>query len=200
MDAIARSMFPVEAREDQLAARCRSGDMEALEELYRRWDRPIFRYAYGMLAHVDEADDAKQETFLRAFRSVQSFDGRCALHTWLFGICSNVCKDRLKQRSRRPELSLERPGLAEGPLQVVSDPAGSVIAQAEFDLIMRALYDLPDAQREILLLREVEGLTYVEIRDVFRCSIASVKLRLFRARQQWRRRYQAIMMSLEGDA
>src|SRR5258708_2145704 len=101
-DAIAGEMSGLAMREDGLVSRCRAGDLEAFEQVYARWERPILRHAYGMLQNADDADDVKQETFLRAFRSFSSFDGRCALHTWLFGICANLCKDRIKQRSRRP--------------------------------------------------------------------------------------------------
>src|SRR5689334_23138732 len=97
-NAVAREMATIRAEEDHLAAQCRRGDVEAFEEVYRRWERPIYRFAYGMLSNADEADDVKQETFLKAFRSFDRFDGRCAIHTWLFGICVNLCKDRAKAR------------------------------------------------------------------------------------------------------
>lgn len=190
MEAIAREMSSIGAQEDRLLARCRAGDVDAFGEVYARWERPLFRYAYWMMGDADEADDVKQETFLRAFRSFGSFDGRCAVHTWLFGICANICKDKMKQRSRRPEAPLtDAITMADGP---EGDPMHTVMAGADQELILKALADLPPAQRELLLLREVEGLSYEEIRAVFRCSLASVKLRLFRARQQWRKRYKLI--------
>jgi RNA polymerase sigma-70 factor, ECF subfamily len=196
-NAVAREMATIKAQEDPLAARCRAGDLDAFEEVYRRWERPIYRYAWGVLADADEADDVKQETFLKAFRSFHAFDGRCAIHTWLFGICVNLCKDRIKRRSRRPEIEMDDETLANIPGGPGSDPAHAIMAGNEQALVMKALAVLPEKQRELLLLREVQGLSYQEIQAVFRCSLASVKLRLFRARQQWRRSYQALCE--EGD-
>lgn len=190
-------MFRTAEPDDGLVARCRNGDVEALEEVYARWERPIFRHAYGMMRNADEADDVKQETFVRAFRAIGGFDGRCVLHSWLFGICANICRDRLKQKQRRPTVSLDVAALIacdDGPS---GDPMRALMADSEHETILRAMAELPVAHRELLLLREVEGLSYEEIRDVLRCSLASVKLRLFRARQQWKKRYLAL--TAEGE-
>jgi RNA polymerase sigma-70 factor, ECF subfamily len=198
VNAVARKMSSLGVHEDRLEARCRAGDLEAFEEVYTRWERPILRYAYGMLNCADDADDVKQETFLKAFRCIHSFDSRCAIHTWLFRICANLCKDRLKQRGRRPQVSLEQVSSAAIPPGPDTDPLRRILADAEHDLVLRALQDLPTGHRELLLLREVQGMSYDEIKDVFGCSLASVKLRLFRARQQWRRRYH--QLNGEGEA
>jgi RNA polymerase sigma-70 factor, ECF subfamily len=195
-ETIAVEMSSVGTDEDRLIARCRTGDLAAFEEVYTRWERPIFRHAYCMLRDAPEIDpdDVKQETFLKAFRSFGGFDGRCALRTWLVSICANVCRDRLKQRSRRPEVPLDQDAIMQSGQ---CDPIAAMLADADHEMILEALSALPVHHRQLLLLREVEGLSYEEIRDVLHCSMASVKLRLFRARQQWSKQYRK--MAGEGD-
>src|SRR5690349_17299729 len=84
--------------EQELIARCRAGDLDAFGLIYARHETSVFRYAYHLLGHHDDADDIKQETFLRAYRAIGTFRGDASMHTWLLKICGNLCRDRVRQR------------------------------------------------------------------------------------------------------
>ena len=181
--------------EDGLVARCRTGDLDAFGQVYAEHERHVFRYAYHLLGHRDDADDVKQETFLRAYRAMHSFRSDCALRTWLLRICANLCRDRLKTRDRRKEV-LYDPQMAPEPMfddSTAVDPY-KVLEQAETNLLLRtALRGMPVDQRDIIVLRDMEDLSYEEIADIIGCSRASVKLRLFRARRRLKERVESLM-------
>src|SRR5437660_7998669 len=88
--------------EDGLLARCRAGDLDAFGLIYDEHERHVFRFAYHVLGKHDDADDVKQETFLRAYRALGNFRADCSLRTWLLRICANLCRDRIKSRDRHP--------------------------------------------------------------------------------------------------
>src|SRR5205807_4760918 len=89
--------------EDTVVARCRAGDLDAFGQVYAEHERHVFRYAYHLLGSREDADDVKQETFLRAFRAIAGFRADCSMRTWLLRICGNLCRDRIKSRERHPE-------------------------------------------------------------------------------------------------
>ena len=179
----------VQTPDNVLAARCRAGEADAFAEVYARCERPVFRYAYHVLGCREEADDAKQETFLRAWQSIRGFKGECALHIWLLRICANICRDRIKANRRRPVVQIgdfDDRGLPGAPSE--EDPHAQVVREAETSAVRRAMMALPPTHREIIVLREMEDLSYGEIATALGCSVASVKVRLFRARRLLKQR------------
>ncbi|HLH81228.1 MAG TPA: RNA polymerase sigma factor [Chthonomonas sp.] len=180
--------------EQELAQKCREGNMEAFEELYARCSRAVYRYAYRMLNDADEADDVMQETFVRAFRMLPNFRGECNLLTWLIKIASNLCRDRYKTRMRRREVPFDDQ-LANRPdnSQRGRDPADLVVQQDLQERVRRVLAALPAAHREVIVLRDFEELSYQEIAQILDCSISSIKLRLFRARRAFRERLESLL-------
>ena len=86
---------------DPLIARCRVGDREAFGVLHTQYETPIFRFAYRMLGHREDAGDALQETFLRAWRAFPLFRGDCTVQSWLYRICSNVCRSHIRSCAAR---------------------------------------------------------------------------------------------------
>ncbi len=184
----------VRAPEDRLVERCRAGDVDAFSEVYTRYERQVFRYAYHLLGHRDDADDVKQETFLRAYRAFGSFRSDCSLNTWLLKICGNLCRDRMKMRSRRKEVLYDPQSPEAGSYvdELTLDPYETVERSSEFELAALALRSMPEAQREIIVLYEVEQMSYQQIATVLNCSLASVKLRLFRARKRFRERIESL--------
>ena len=170
--------------DSELVQRCRAGSREAFGELVRRHSPAIIGFAASALSDPSQAEDAAQEIFLKAYRSLGEFRGDSAFLTWLRRIAANHCLDLLRSRGRRPAESLdalvEREGdgfrrlLAQGSLGPRPEDA---------DLVRRALAALPDDHRVILVLREVQGLTYAELTEALECSLDAVKSRLRRARQ-----------------
>src|SRR5438034_8950251 len=98
---IAMHGITMQGTEDQLVARCRSGDLDAFGQIYSKYERQVYRYAYHLLSNRDDADDVKQETFVKAFQAMQGFRSEASLQTWLLKICGNLCRDRIKSWDRR---------------------------------------------------------------------------------------------------
>src|SRR5690348_7965573 len=91
----------------QLIAECRGGDVDAFGRIYTRYERAIYRHAFYLLGQREDADDVKQETFLRAYRSLGSFRNDFNIRSWLYKICSNLCCDLLRRRRTRPQIPME---------------------------------------------------------------------------------------------
>jgi RNA polymerase sigma-70 factor (ECF subfamily) len=181
--------------EDQLVARCRGGDLEAFGQVYALYEKPVFRYAYHLLGSPEDADDVKQETFLKAYRAIASFKGDCRLLTWLLTICGNLCRDHVKRRNRRQEVLYDPREVPENSRGPEHDPGSRIEHEERARVVMGALSGLPADQREVIVLREIEELDYAEIAKVLGCSLASVKLKLFRARRRFKERVQAMLQA-----
>ena len=185
--------------EDQLLTRCRQGDIDALAQLYALYEQPVFRHAYYLLGNRDDAQDVRQETFLRAYRSLPAFNGRCSLKTWLLTICTNLCRDHLRSRRTQREIGYD-PAQAQELFRAASpaaDPATLAERAEVVRLIQAALYALPTPARELIVLRDLENLELDEIALITRCTRLSVPVRLFRARRLLRERVTALLK--EGE-
>ena len=90
-----------------LIAECRAGNLDAFGQIYVRHEQALFRHALYLLGHREDADDVKQETFLRAYRTLGTFRNDYNIRTWLFKICGNLCLDLLRRRQRRPQIPLD---------------------------------------------------------------------------------------------
>lgn len=175
-------MAPEEDRE--LVRRARSGRREAFEELVRRHHLAVLRLCVSLLRDRDKGEDAAQETFLKAYKSLDRFQGDAAFSTWLYRIATNHCLDVLRKESRRRTESWEELYEKEGEAlhRLLASPAASDPLEAA-DLGERVLAQLPEDYRLVLTLREAQGLSYQEISEVMSCSLDSVKARLRRARE-----------------
>lgn len=184
--------------DNQLLARCRAGDTEAFAEIYDRYERTVFRCAYHLLGHYEDAIDIRQETFVRAFLSLADFREDCALLTWLLKICRNLCRDRARSWERRhaalDDLDQEFENQRASPLP---DPATVLVQSESARLVRRALLGMPHAHREVLVLRDVEGLEFGEVANMLGCSRAVLSVRLFRARRMLRERVEALWQARE---
>jgi RNA polymerase sigma-70 factor (ECF subfamily) len=176
------------ADERALIQRCIEGDPSAFEPLVERYRQRVWRLAQQILRDKEEAWDCAQEAFVRAFHSLPSFRGQSAFYTWLFRITVNVATDRQRARGaqarafgaeRVPEEEWRRttPDPASGP-----DAAAAQAEQRE--RIRHALDALPPRARTIIMLSDIEGLSYREIAEVLRCPIGTVMSRLHNARKR----------------
>ena len=179
-------------QDDQaLIQRCQAGDVAAFEPLVEKYRQRVWRIAYQIVRDREEAWDVSQEAFIRAFRSLASFRGQSAFYTWLFRIAVNLATDRVRQRAARGRaFGTER--VAENEWEgALPDAAGDrpdeAAARRETrQRIARTLDDLPQNLRAIIVLSDVEGLSYREIAEVLNIPVGTVMSRLHNARKRFR--------------
>lgn len=177
-----------------LVARLRAGEEAAFEDLVRSAGGRMLAVAQRMLGRDDDAQDAVQEAFLQAFRSLDRFDGRSQLTTWLHRITVNACLMKLRSRRRRPECSIEDllPAFqADGHQRTPSkpwkpEPAAGIQQEEARSLVRDRIAELPEPYRVVLILRDIEELDTDETAAVLGLTTAAVKTRLHRARQALR--------------
>ena len=160
--------------------RLRSGDARAFEELVVRHQHRVFGVALRMLDNAAEAEEIAQETFLRAHRSLAEFRGEAKVSTWLYAIVSRLCLNRLASADRR----VGRPG-DEVLLRVADGEAGpqDTAERGELETALhRAIADLAEERRVVVILRDLEGMAYDEIARALGLELGTVRSRLHRAR------------------
>jgi RNA polymerase sigma-70 factor (ECF subfamily) len=177
---------PVEAPESALVAAARQGEAAAFSALVARYQTPVYNLAYRMLGDPDEAADATQEAFLRAYQALGQYRGG-PFRAWLLRIAANACYDSLRRRQRRPTASLDRlPHEQVAGAQVSPDPEEVVLQREHQALIQRCLLALPPDQRLVVVLADIQGLSYEEIAVVTRSPLGTVRSRLSRGRARLR--------------
>ena len=168
------------ADEAQLVDRLRRGDPRAFEELVIAYQHRVFGVALRMLGSRAEAEEAAQEVFLRAHRAVADFRGDAKLSTWLYAIASRLCMNRLTSGERRL--------LREGEETLARIPSGHAspadeLERSERDAALhRAIAELSDERRMVVVLRDLEGLSYEEIASALGLPVATAKVKVHRAR------------------
>ncbi|MCL6520363.1 MAG: sigma-70 family RNA polymerase sigma factor [Armatimonadetes bacterium] len=188
-----------QAREtdEELMARFQAGDSSAMEELFARFQKPLFNFFFRMVGRRETAEDLVQETFLKVCRFGQTFRGSDAkFTTWLFSIAGNQCRDYLRHRARRPEtmlddnIELNHSDNQIGPYSATGNSSveNHLIRVELRNAIEEAINTLPEKERTAIILREYHDMEYKEIADVLGCPIGSVKVLIFRARQKLKER------------
>ncbi len=179
---------------------------EAFDEFFRAYEGRIFNLVYRLVGNWDDATDLTSETFVRALRSYSRFRREAQPYTWLYRIALNLCKNYFRQqqhRSRVHAFSLDAPAERNGePLpREVEDrgplPQERVEARELESQVMKCLGSLRPEFRVLIVLRDVQGLSYQEIGKVLGCSEKAVKSRLFRARTQLREQLAPYLASRE---
>jgi RNA polymerase sigma-70 factor, ECF subfamily len=168
-----------------LLAGAQAGDERAFRLLVEPYRRPLEVHCYRMLGSPQDAEDVVQETLLRAWRSLERFEGRASLRTWLYRIATNACLDELERRPRQVEPVLPFPDerLEEEEAAGVVDPAARYALRESMELaFLTAIRRLPGRQRAVLILRDVLGWTGPEVADLLESTVTSVNSALQRAR------------------
>jgi RNA polymerase sigma-70 factor, ECF subfamily len=167
-----------------------AGEKESYAFLVQRYQRKVRGYCQSMLGDPVQADEAAQDSFVKAYQSLAKFRGDSAFSTWLYRITTNHCLDLLRKRKRRPTLSWDALMEQEtGFLQKLASTEADAHSSLENrDLAQKILSTLPDDYRTLLTLREAEGLSYEELGKVLHCSVDAVKSRLSRARKAMQER------------
>ncbi|MCG8400549.1 MAG: sigma-70 family RNA polymerase sigma factor [Firmicutes bacterium] len=160
--------------------------MSTMENLYRQYKGPVFRYLYRMSGDYHLAEELTQETFYRVLISLKGFRGESTLSTWLFRIAFNVYTVNLRDLRRRHNLPLDLDIPDDGRS---GDPAHALEDAENHHLIKLALQQLPAGYRTVIVLRAFEGLSFEEISVVLNKSPSTTRVALFRARQKYRQVY-----------
>jgi RNA polymerase sigma-70 factor (ECF subfamily) len=178
---------PQTPADEELVASIRRGETAAFEKLMRRYNQRLFRAARGLLRNDEEAEDVVQDTFVRAYRHLDQFEGRASFATWLTRIAVHEALARLKQARRFESADNDQEGRM---LRVESSRPGpeQETGSAELRSVLRAAVDaLPEELRSVFVMREVEGMSTLEAAEVLQISSEAVRVRLHRARAALRR-------------
>ena len=175
--------------EDRLVARVRDGDGDAFEKLMLENQTKVYNLALRMVGNEEDAFDMSQEAFIKAYNSILCFRGDCRFSVWLYRLTTNVCLDFLRSAGRRSHssLSYEDDGDEEKELEIPDErfsPENEVEKRELREAVNRGLMKLPKDYRAILLLREIDGLSYEEIGQALALEEGTVKSRIFRARKK----------------
>jgi RNA polymerase sigma-70 factor (ECF subfamily) len=172
----------------ELIREAQKGSHRAFEELVRRYSERAYRAAFRVVRDAQIAEDVLQEALLKAYRSLRSFESRSSFYTWLYRITVNLALDRQRRDKRGPTLEWNDEIARDvEPRGVVNAPADPEVASQRVQiraLVAEGIQGLPDGQREVLLLREVEGLSYEEIAQSMEISKGTVMSRLHYARKK----------------
>jgi len=183
--------------EQLLLDRARQGDRHAFDLLVAKYQQRVHRMLSRLLPNPEDAYDIAQETFLRAYQGLGSFQGRSTFYTWLYRIAINAARNHLAMQSRRP-VSLPWPDIPEPfaneeNLRENETPEHALLRDELQEVVIQAFEVLPEEWKTAITLREVEGLSYEEISEAMACPIGTVRSRIFRAREAISQRLQGLL-------
>jgi len=184
-----------------LISQCRAGDQAAFKELVQRYQKRVYGIAFGMLHQSEDAMDVTQEVFIRVHSYLNHFKGASSLYTWLYRIAINLCIDHLRKTGKYQTVDYDDSmgHDHEGdPGELLPSSAdlnpGKILARKELRIMIEnALQGLSPNHRAVLLMREVDGLSYSEMADIMHCSQGTIMSRLFHARRRMQDELSAVM-------
>ncbi len=173
--------------DEELVAAFQRGELDSFDTLILRWDGKIRGAIYRILGSEDEARDLCQEAFLKAYRALPGFKGQARFSSWLYQIALNLCRDRMRRRRGRVFVSLDD---TDRPEHQRADPGPSTLDLVESQDLSRAVSEaiagLPEEQRVVIVLKEYQDLTFLEISETLDVPLSTVKTRLYRGLTQLR--------------
>jgi len=180
-----------ERPDEMLVQETLGGSREAFQCLVERHQSRVFGLVRHYMRNSAEVEDLVQDTFLKAFSRLETFQSQSSFYTWLYRIAKNSVLDHLKRKGRSPVVAMEDPeenlgGVGEGRSTRLPQPDAHLIQSEIGDVTRSVLEELPDIFRDVLILRELEGLSYQEIAETLDVSIGTVESRIFRARAKFK--------------
>ena len=180
--------------DEDLMMKCRKGDTSAFELLVRRYQNPLINYIHRFINDYHRAEDLSQETFLRVFKSANRYQPTASFKSWLYTIATNLCKNEIRNRSRRNTCFFEEL-VEEGEdvyhTEIMQDtrylPDVLLEKKEQRQIIRKTLAQLPDNQRIALTLVTYQDLRYEEVAEILGCSVGAVKALIHRARQKMKK-------------
>ena len=196
-------MNPLHPPDEILVDKSKNGDLNAFEELVRRYEGRVYSMAYRFMGNHADAVDLAQEGFIRLYQNLPGFRGDSSFSTWMYRVVANACRDELRRRQRQRNVSLDEMAESAGgnipvPSMEVS-PEESAERNELQEYVQMCLNSLSEEHRLILIMREMQGLSYEEIADTLDCSLGTVKSRLNRARHALKDRVTMHRELFNGD-
>ncbi len=189
-----------------LVARCKENDLSAFDQIVERYQHKIYGYVKRLVGNETDAEDITQEVFLKALTSLRSFREESSLQTWLFRIATNLCRDMHRRRQREKgwfplwrRVDGEDDSGEENAIEIPDErtnPENLVLSAELNEILLQAIDRLPLAMREVLVLHDMESMSYEEIACALGIPLGTVKSRLFHARARLR---DALASYLYGD-
>jgi RNA polymerase sigma-70 factor (ECF subfamily) len=184
----------MQQQEELWVQEARAGNQQAFGQLVEAYQRPVYNLTYRMLGNPQEAEDAAQETFLRAYSRLRQYDGDHKFSTWILSIANHHCIDRLRKR-RTTQVSIDDNPVLQNLEQESPLPETNVLKQEQSAELQALIAQLEPEYRTPLILRYWEDYSYEQIAIVMGLTVAAVKSRLFRARKQVADLYRASQMA-----
>lgn len=163
----------------------------------QRYQRKVYSVAYGFLRNQEDALDVVQESFIKVHRYLGNFEGNSSFYTWLYRIVTNLCIDHIRKNRRHRELEFDDSlrhdagddggGIVALPLSSVGDPAQLLQRREILDAVQDGLQYLSDKHRAVIVMRELQGMSYEEMAQAMKCSKGTIMSRLFHARRNMQR-------------
>jgi len=175
--------------DQQLVERVKNGETQAFDLLVRKYQHKVYGLVSRFLSDSASVEDVVQESFIKAYRSLDRFRGDSAFYTWLYRIAVNTAKNHLVSRGRRPPdadidaSEAEQMGAASEAMREEGTPEDMAVSKEMSQKVLEVVEGLPSDLRTALTLREIDGMTYEEIAKVMDCPIGTVRSRIFRARE-----------------
>ncbi len=197
--------------EKELVRQAKSGDSEAFRQLFERHNRRAYALALGVVRNPDDALDVVQDAFIKAHRYLPKFEGTSSFYTWLYRIVMNLAIDHLRKAKRAQQVDfndalahIEGEGGASDdsllPKILGADPGKSLVRKEMREHISIALQSLSENHRAVLVMRELEGLSYEEMAKAMDCSKGTIMSRLFHARKNMQQQLLELMSDSEAEA
>lgn len=185
-------MVSPEADDHALVEACKAGDRQAFALLFQRYERKVFAVAYGFLRNQEDALDVVQEAFIKVHRYIGNFEGQSSFYTWLYRIVANLCIDHIRRQKRKKDVeyddrlqqgateSAAQPSLS---LRSLGDPSSAVKNKEILLAVESSLEELSDNHRAVIVMRELQGMSYADMAKAMNCSKGTIMSRLFHARK-----------------
>lgn len=174
-------------QERDLIKDCQAGDSQAMGQIVRLYQNQVYNIAYGMLGNSEDAQDIAQDVFLSVWEKIGQFQFKSRFSTWLYRIVTNMCINEQNRRQRRQTSPTEMDDSQAWTPVDSRTPEKEVLFAEQQEMLQAALGQLKPDYRKILILREMEGLSYDELAEILNCSVGRVKSRLHEARLSLRK-------------
>lgn len=187
-------MVSTDAEDLALVNAVKGGDRRAFQVLMQRYQRKVYAVAYGFLRNQEDALDVVQESFIKVHRYIGKFEGNSSFYTWLYRIVANLCIDHLRRAKRHRDVEFDDGLRHEGKedsssseplphLAPMGDPSDMLRRKEILAAVEASLEHLSDKHRAVIVMRELQGMSYEEMAQAMKCSKGTIMSRLFHARR-----------------